>query len=443
MENKTASNRSIAQDRDRVRALLAQRAAKPVGRIVFLQGEAEVFEPESQRWHSARQGATLSNGQRVRVSSGRLLLRLSDGSDTWLAPGAEVDLSAWKSATRSLRLVAGRLFALVARHPDNPFCVLSNAAEIRVTGTAFEAHATPASLDVAVFHGSVSVSNRSRTSRAARGHCITATPSSISGGRFQCDRSRLAWIGGAELSLANPKIASAAKTLAASLEEGLDPRKDLLMNTKKIALGITGIAVVAAILFTVALQTGALAKVIGDGDISLTYRDPSGREWTADGRNKASVDALRARMPESTRKGMDESLERALSEFGGAEIFVSDTDTPEMTAMIDRESKAATQSYREMIARGVPKEKAKEAVAAAFAESMRAQQRAKYATDQIAVSVDAVIVEVGGQPDVHFTMRTSLWDGSPVPEGMTKEEFDKAQTEYVGGDGVSVGGQPK
>jgi len=52
-------------------------------------------------------GIRISSETRLRVTTGRALVRLDDGSDLWISAGSMVDFSAWGPRVRGLRLATG------------------------------------------------------------------------------------------------------------------------------------------------------------------------------------------------------------------------------------------------------------------------------------------------------------------------------------------------
>lgn len=149
------------------------RAQSLIGTLAWLSGEAEIRDSQTRLGRPARQGLRLSRQCALVVNKGHALVRLDDGSDLWVSAGTQIGFTHWDAARRGFELVMGRVLSLVAPDAARPFSVVSNAARILVTGTAFEAEALEQRLDVRIFHGSVECRAPSGQVRARRGYQVS------------------------------------------------------------------------------------------------------------------------------------------------------------------------------------------------------------------------------------------------------------------------------
>lgn len=199
-----------------------RRARSFVGTLVFLNGEAELRDAISGSAVPAETGIRISSECTLAMKRGCGLVRLDDGSDLWLSEATEIDFSAWGGPRRDLRLVLGRMLALVAREAARPFQVVTPVAQITVTGTAFEASAAADALEIAVFHGSVECRSAAGQARARRGDGVQVK----AGGAPQVRRLPA---GGAAhgpgmllaLSSENPKIQAACRAVRRTCENAM------------------------------------------------------------------------------------------------------------------------------------------------------------------------------------------------------------------------------
>lgn len=86
----------------------------------------------------------------------RRMIRLEDGSRVMLS-GASAIVTDFRRDQRSITLAEGQAFFDVRRNIERPFVVRAAGMEVTVTGTAFDVDITPATLSVALAHGSVAV----------------------------------------------------------------------------------------------------------------------------------------------------------------------------------------------------------------------------------------------------------------------------------------------
>lgn len=429
-----ATPRTGERSLERLRGTLAARASSPAATLVVLDGEAEAFEPTSRRWHAATRDAVLSVGQRLRVKSGRAMLRLSDGSDVWMASGAEIDLSPWTATARALGLAAGHILALVARSAGAAFRTLTPHGEILVTGTAFEASATPGELAVRVLHGSIRLGGAAGRLDLRAGRGGSVRPGGAPAAHIAASHP---WGGFGDIaaSSGNAGIAPAYRAARRQLDKG--PHKEgTIMRRRNI---IAAAALVAAILLIIAWRA---PEVLGiePGGTRIVYIDREGRQHRLDSSTPAALEASLATIPaehaatiraiHARQQAEAELMRSRYGAFAGGpgEIVVSDhrdVNDP-WEQLLDRERTTALKSFRDMVDRGVDAEKARAAVERAFEDSIRAQRKQMPGFADAKVQARATIEGEGPSARLRFEVSTSRTSAKDAPPDYPSELKDAA-----------------
>lgn len=420
-----------------LRQTLAKRAAEPAGVLVALFGAAEIRDPRSGRWHAATANAQLSKGMALRVTEGRALARLTDGSDVWIAAGGELDLSEWNIAARTLRLAAGRILAFVAKGAG-AFRTVSGGNEIVVTGTAFEAVTRGTELDVTIFHGGVIVANPLGRVRAGRGQRVSSGAlTAPRAERGAC--AQPSWIGDVSRSAENGAVTSAYRAVqrANHSTQATEPNS----MKKKIA---GGVVLLVALGLLIAWKRPELLGINPNSGFTAVYIDKDGKRYEMNAEDPADVEATLAKLPpdkaEMMRARIAESAKRAAEEriafggFGGGdmEMVISDAqpENDPWSQLLDRESKTAMASYREMLEKGIPDEKARAAAETAFSDSIRAQRKSMGGFDDAKVQAKAKIVGSGADAKLKYTISTSRFEAGDAAEYLPPEALAAAQAEH-------------
>jgi hypothetical protein len=419
-----------------LRQTLAKRAAEPAGTLVAIFGTAEVLDPASGRWHAATAGARLAKGNHIRVGEGRALVRLADGSDVWLAAGGVLDLSEWGAARRTVQLAAGRMLAFVAKGAV-AFRTLSGGNEIVVTGTAFEAISRGNELDVTVFHGGVIVANALGRAQGGRGKRITAG-ALVAPRAVRAASGLPTWIGDVSRSGENAAVTHAFRAVQRTNHS--TQLSEPVMK-KKIAGAI--IAVVALGLL-IAWKSPGLLGLKSVGGFTVVYVDEGGKRYEMNADDPADVEATLAKLPAEKAAMMRERLAEASAKAakeremfgafagGDREMVISDAkdENDPWSQLLDRESKTALASYREMLEKGIPDEKARAAAETAFSDSIRAQRKGMSGFDDAKVQAKAKILGSGADAKLSYTISTSRFDAGEAPDYLSPEAIAAAKAEH-------------
>ncbi len=202
-----------------LRADLLKRSRSFVASLLVLDGTAELTDPMTPRPRPAEGGIRLAKGTRLTVKSGRALVRFEDGSDLWLESGAILDLSPWSEKVRTLRLLAGRAVAIVAREAKRPFQVLTPHGEVLVTGTAFGIDIGRELLSVPIFHGSVQVTSEHGTVEGRRGQRLLSARGKTPWQQplEQAIKDQFSWLGSIAATAMNRAVAKPFGALAKEL----------------------------------------------------------------------------------------------------------------------------------------------------------------------------------------------------------------------------------
>ncbi|MBI5153688.1 FecR domain-containing protein [Candidatus Poribacteria bacterium] len=427
----------------RLRGQLRERAESVVATLVLLQGTAEVDDQLSARPREAEAGVRLAKGTTLHVKTGRALVRLDDGSDVWLAAGARLDLSPWSQTARAIALRTGRLLALVATEVQRPFRTLTPIGEILVTGTAFEAHATPHALDVAVLHGSVEVAASGSRVRASRGREVSAALNQAPVvSRMKSGTDRFRWVEGAAASASNtriqPAFAAVSKTLGAPA--GAPAQEKRKMNgTVKIVAGLAVVALVAGGMFfsmrggggasshdpalNVSDRNGVKTVLASapnaESKAEVVLRTKDGGEIRLDPDDKAAVDAALAKLPpeaqDRVRKALAEGAvnkvvvgphsrtggDAKVGVWAGRDEKAGPGLNKETDELLSRELSTGLNNMREMIKSGMKPEDAKKAVEAAMTDSLRKQLGAQLGEDaHVVLDMDLTSDDIGENANV-------------------------------------------
>lgn len=461
----TVRGRGLAE----LKALLRERAASMVATVVLVEGTAELSDPASPHARPVESGLRIARQSTLRVRSGRVMVRLDDGSDVWLAAGAELDFSPWTEAARRLRLAVGRALALVAHEARRAFVVQCPAGSILVTGTAFEADASAGELAVSVLHGSVEVSSERGRVRARQGEAAHARGGfAPTVGRSSAEAGK--WIGSAGASASNSKVAPAYRAVASSIERSAGhtmERKPMKNNSTALVVagiilalvaGAVGVAVMAsrdnapqagvsapagAKQFDVALNP---PKTIGGearkAKIRLRGDDGKDVEFEFDpSMSPADIEARIASLPAEHQDMIRKTLE-GMKKNGGKFKFAAsgkrsgDSMFKGGENLVSREAGASADAMKQLIAQGMSPEEASRIVSQALSDSLQKQMNDPNAKVRAVVSNGAPAGTTLTGPD-----------GKPVtvPEGATMLMIGVESTS--GGEGtndleVNVGGNP-
>ncbi|MCB2156409.1 FecR family protein [bacterium] len=411
---KDFENRRLAD----VRKMLRRRAESLTATVILLSGEATAIDPETGRSHSIDERARLATGTKITIDRGRMLLRFDDGSDVWLAEGAELELCAWTKAERLLRLVAGRALALVAEHAERAFRTLTPHGEVIVTGTAFELNIHDSELDVAVLHGGVRLQTAGGECRVTRGRKATAAPGKAPALRTMSrsdDSAR--WVRDWSACDSNGAVRPALRGVHQTLDQVSRTRKEIgIMYKALIALAVLALAGGAAFFMfkssdqsasSSAASEGAQrhvqAMAPGDGggeekEMAFATLDfpGSGKKLLVNLNDPNGLDEALSELPaeqaaalsriltlkdgEIQTKPIDQmtDADRAvLNELGGLSVDVSkrigDGEEPPLNnkqmEQFQREAQNSIDALRDMIKNGVDPEVAKAQVEAALTDS--------------------------------------------------------------------------
>lgn len=469
-EPRSSNTPGRSRDLGELKSLLRERAASMVATVILVEGTAELADSATPHARPVESGLRIASQTTLRVRSGRVMVRMDDGSDVWLAAGAELDFSPWSQAARRLRLVVGRALALVAHEAKRSFLMQCPAGSILVTGTAFEADASSVGLAVSVLHGSVEVSSDGGRVRARQGQAASVRvgiPPSV--GRAGGNAG--SWIGSAGASASNTRVAPAYRAVAAKVERGAGHTKEKMSmknnSTGLVVAGIVlaliagavGVAVMAsrdnapataavpadAKKFDVALNP---PKTIGGearkAKIRLRGADGNDIEFEFDPSAPASeVDAKIASLPADQQETVRKAVEGIKAHGGGKFSFAASGDKGPGDSMfkggenlVSREASASADAMKQLIAQGMSPEEASRVVSQALSDSLQKQMNDPNAKVRAVVS--------NGAPE--GTTLTGP-DGNPitVPEGATMLMIGVESTS--GGEGsneleVNVGGNP-
>ena len=389
-----------------LRELLRERATSFVATLVLLHGTAEVIEPATKRSRPVEAGVRISAATRLRVLSGRALVRLDDGSDMWLASGAEIDFSSWSERARRIGLLAGKALALVARETRRAFEINAPAGTILVTGTAFEADTTGGVLSVAVLHGSVELATDRGRVRARKGDVAEARPASSPTVRA-LTRRVADWAGDLAPSATNSRVSPAYRATAKSLnlraESRAKEKPDMAQNKKTgIVVGLAALVLLAGVgvaIYATQNDSSAAAsgtphsqmsftpgpgggdahrQVVSDRKIAIKTDDGKLIEFNPD--DPASLEAALAQIPAEKREELREKLENLpkMNLPGGGEWnssgagpgdgpFKGDSDA------LNREAKASADAMKALIDQGMSPEDASRIVSQALTDSLQKQ----------------------------------------------------------------------
>lgn len=404
---------TTADPRERLRTVLRQRAESFVGTVAFLHGTAELCDPLTAAPRALDSGMRVAAGMRLKVLSGRMLLRMDDGSDVWLAAGAEVDLSPWMGIARELKLLAGRMLALVAPDRTRPFRTLATTGQIEVTGTAFEANATAHALEVGVLHGSVRVRNEHGEVRLRRGRTALSTirhaPESSA---YVPDATHFQWLADLSPSASNPSVRSAfSATSRMTGQTGGNPAGNHTMTGRKnpmkkllvaaVVLAVLGAGAAFALRgnkdtakdapqFTLSPNGGAALP----HDARVTVKLADGTEMEINPADPKSVQEFMQKLPpeqrgrirfEATKDG-NHTFEFETAD-GKAEQKQLRLSLGEGREAIDRNAHSAADMMKALIESGMSPEEASRIVSASLSDSITKQLRAENPDASVQVQV--------------------------------------------------------
>lgn len=411
---------------------LRRRQQNFVGEVVFQHGLADVEDPVAGgRARPLEPGMRVARDCRIRVRSGRLLLRLDDGSDLWLAEGAVLELGGWTANARAIALAAGRLLAFVARETRRPFTTALPTAFITVTGTAFEATTHGDHTEVAVLHGSVTVTNAAGRVNARRNESVRASASAAPSVSPLADvAERLAWIGDATASSTNAAIRPAFRAVARHLDL---PETTSMLRSSSLRRGqtLTWLAAIALVTAgaawyflapapkapapaepassapppaAVASQSASAAgapapKPVEKREIRLKFGN---EEIAFDPKDEASVEAALAKVPADQQSKVRDIVKRVQKgdalRIGGGTFVAAPGGAgsgnqppplpPNIGEILGREASASANMVRELIASGMSPEEARRAVGASLTDSLRKQLRAQGSNAELQVMVE-------------------------------------------------------
>lgn len=135
--------------RRRVRRHRQVRVASALGALLVVAGAAALaLRPSPERFQP---------GQRVVAQDSARTLRLSEGSEVALSPGAVLELAMADDAEVVLLLERGRASFDVQKRPSRRFVVKADAVEVRVVGTKFTVQREGRGVEVSVQRGLVEV----------------------------------------------------------------------------------------------------------------------------------------------------------------------------------------------------------------------------------------------------------------------------------------------
>jgi len=389
-----------------LRELLRERAVSFVATIVLLHGTAEVFDPTTKRSRPVEAGVRIAAATRLRVLSGRALVRLDDGSDVWLAAGAEVDFSSWSERARRIGLLAGKALALVARETRRAFEVKAPVGSILVTGTAFEADTTGGVLSVAVLHGSVELATDRGRVRARKGDLAEARPASSPTVRALTTRVA-GWAGDLAPSATNTRVSPAYRATAKSLnlraESRAKEKPDMAQNKKTgIVVGIGALVLLAGIgaaIYATQNEMAPGSTAAGNTPAKASFAAGPGGEpqrqvvserkiaiKTDDGQiievnpeDPASLEAALAQIPAEKREELREKLENMprMEISGGGTWNSSHPGKGPFQGdggdALGREAKASADAMKALIDQGMSPEDASRIVSQALTDSLQKQ----------------------------------------------------------------------
>lgn len=448
-----------------VRSALKQRAESFVATLEFVSGGVDIEDPLTATLRGAETGQRLARGMKLHVRSGRALVRFDDGSDVWLATGTTLDLSPWSEAARSLRLVAGRALALVAREVKRPFVIATAQGEVRALGTAFETHADAGLLSVSVLHGRVAVKTLAGTVEAVQGRLVQA----IEGMPLRTSRvaglpSIADWLADLSPSAHNPRIQPAYKAVAKKISIPASGRMEqftMSSTTKLIAaaavLAIIGVGAFASLsgsgsssspdsspsasapapgTFNAAIAgpNGKAPQVKEDRKITMKFAGKDGKPVEISAKNPDDLLAQADKFPPEVADKLREIAKSMKDGNGPVAISMKGDDgkgnglpsisipglKPAQQEAISRDLGSAIDAYKGMVAKGMPRDKASEILNKALNDSLSKQMGG----DTNGLKVHA---EVGG-------------DGSAEDGGVNKIKIGITMDSETGGPGPIPGG---
>jgi len=444
---------------------LEQRGASFVATLVFASGKMIIEDPLSPwKQRSVEQGAKLASGCKLTVRDGRALVRLNDGSDLWLSPGAVLDLSPWALSTRHLRLLAGHALALVAHDVFRPFRVLSRLGAVQVTGTSFSVSAgtieRPA-LDVAVLHGGVLLQPERGDAQAVTsgrlGSIGSSGPLAVRKLSDTDTKSLNELWPAAELSASakNPPVATALAGLARTLRIEVastvsQDRTQPLMNSSRFALLATIVALfvgggyywhsqnkpAAPLQFTktidgpIKLPNGMTftPKTEEKRQIKFKLRGDDGQETVIELDDPSQLEAHIAKLPPEVQAKLREKMKDlpALKLGNGEKIALGAPGQGGPAIEIGGDGfhsqiQAGISSIDELVAGGMTPEQARATVEAALADSLTKQIGQKH--EGANVKVHTSIGGAGGEggDNVAF-VAVAVNEDVGGPEGETPAE---------------------
>jgi len=456
-ENVARVGTADARRLESLRAALRERAACFVATLTMLRGTAELADPMTAAPRPLEEGVRLAKGTRFTVRTGRALVRFDDGSDLWIEAGATLDLSPWGEARRAFRLVAGRVLALVAKEAARPFVALTDAGEVRVTGTAFEATARTGLLEVGVLHGSVEVHAANGRARAARGQFIAARANAAPGVTpWRPAADRFSWLGDLAPSAANervrPAFAATVKTFGLSAT-GL-PKENRMAQKSVSGKVLAGVLAAAAIIGAgvyamgrgnapapapapggsvaapaaaqPALQTEGKRKMvmkINDKEIELSSFDDAELERVIKSHPPEQQAELRAALAQLKTKLESSPMSWAASgDSGGGDAMQAMVGSPQFQGTLERDIKPGVDLLRQLIEQGVPPEEAKKIVEAGLADSLKKQLGEGFGDAKVNVMLDPSAAPGQGRAAIMLTRESEV---TPPATEQKKEEGAK------------------
>lgn len=436
--NPAVVNRRLAE----VRATIRSRAAGGGGVIELLSGEGEVFDPATSRLHAAERGAYLCGDMQLRLATGRALVRLDDGSDVWLAAGSTLGFGPWDRGSRHIRLLAGRLLAIIAEAADRPFHAHTSIGEVFVTGTAFELSTAAGAFQVDVLHGSVEVRTQRGTAHATRGNTVSASQSTAPKvDRIRRDKTRPHWAGSIAQSSSNNTVRHAFGAVATHLGANAPDKKESPMNTRKpnrgriILLVLCGGLIATGALWFVARER-MLAKKGPWEHQTILFRavHDDGSYKDIDIRDTAAIERALQKMNEKdaaeARAMLKEAMDKALADPPryGDHVNVIGVGGPatEWDKAVYREMEAGTALLKLMVANGRDPQQAKSIAERAMADSLLKQAIAAH-PDEAHVRTEVTFTQdpaqiVDGKSGWTISTRVGVADEEPPP-GVTIDEL--------------------
>lgn len=158
-------------------------------------------------------------------------LRLPDGSDVFLRPGATVQYKI-DEQERSLRMTAGEAFFKISQDAQRQFSIQVPKGVVKVLGTSFNINTSKGFSDVTVWDGKVSVEGNGRKLILTAGDM--AVVNAATGALEQPEGNfayRCGW-GNSDLSFSNQSLEVVLETLASYYQVSLETKDDQLRDSR-------------------------------------------------------------------------------------------------------------------------------------------------------------------------------------------------------------------